>query len=374
MRRRRSTLVFATPGGDENHPWAHALRTALEEQTEVEHCPAELSEEQRQEAIETVPPALPLMRRIMAERSPAATAMRARSVEQRLRDRPPPWLALQLYTNDVLPPFRLDAVYTDIFLGQVAERTDLPGTDWDPEALTDALRREREMLHRCRRVYVTSHWVADYGRRRLGLGNRLVVAGVGPVIEAPEPPPPRDPGRPPRIVFIGNDAERKGLGILLEAYAGIRAERPEVELAVIGRASLESLLPVTWHGHIDARNAGGRARLGGILSEADLFVLPTRFDPVGIAFLDAMSHGLPIVGPRDCMVPEYLEEGVTGRFCRLAADDIARVALECLGDPAACAEMGRRARQVQQSDYRWPRVVRTILDDWRRVRAEELAS
>lgn len=361
-----SRMVFATPGGDDNHPWAWAFVSALQAQIDVEYCLAELSDQERAIAERTVPSSRPLMRKIMVERSEAAAEMRRARVKDRLQRGPRRWLHLQLYTNDVLPLDCLEAVYTDIFLGMLEERgADVPGFDWDAEFLEQALQRERTLLTHCRRVYVTSEWVADYGRRKLGLGDRIVVAGVGAVVAPEEPPGRRDPLLPPRLVFIGNDAERKGLDLVLAAYARIRTVLPNVELSVVGRARVESDLPVMWHGYIDARTHEGCNRLSSILSDATLFLLPTRFDPVAIAFLDAMSHSLPIIGPRDCMVPEYLEEGVTGRFCKRDAEDIARVVLECLRDPAACLAMGSRARDVQQRDYRWDCVVRRILDDWR---------
>lgn len=370
-----SSVLFATPGGDENHPWAQAFLDALRTQVEVSYCPAELSAADRAKAEETVPPATPTMRRIMAERSRAATALRREAVERQRRGKPRRDLQLQLYTNDVLPPDLLDAVFTDIFLANVVARSDeLPGVEWSPEFVSDALARERASLERCRRVYVTSQWVAASGRDDLGLGKRVVEVGVGPVVCPAEAPPPRDSALPPRLLFIGNDADRKGLDLLLEAFGRVRRERANVELAVVGRATFETDLPVIRHGFVDTTTVAGRERLGQVLSDASLFVLPTRFDPVGVAFLDAMSHALPIVGPPDCMVPEFLEDGVTGRFSARTVEDLTRTILSCLGDPAACVAMGRRARERQQQYFRWDLVVGRLLADWRSVMRGEARS
>ena len=85
--------------------------------------------------------------------------------------------------------------------------------------------------------------------------------------------------------------------------------------------------------------------MSSILGSANLLVLPTRFDPVGFACLDAMAHGVAIVGPRSGMLAQFVVDGVTGYHCELSVESVAAAIVKCLSDTERCSWMGRRARE-----------------------------
>ena len=66
----------------------------------------------------------------------------------------------------------------------------------------------------------------------------------------------------------------------------------------------------------------------------DLFVLPSRFDCFGIAFVEAMTFGLPCIGRKICAMPEIIDEGINGEL--VTSDDSEELAslIEkiCVGD------------------------------------------
>lgn len=100
------------------------------------------------------------------------------------------------------------------------------------------------------------------------------------------------------ILFLGSGYARKGLDLVLEAFPLVLAARPEARLVVAGfdsaRASFEA--------RAAELGLAGRARfLGGTLAPAelyaaaDLYVLPTRYDPFANSTLEALAAGLPVV-------------------------------------------------------------------------------
>lgn len=116
------------------------------------------------------------------------------------------------------------------------------------------------------------------------------------------------------ILLTGVDYYGKGADILVEAMkllhekygskyilhlCGIREEIPREDYIVN-------------HGFVD------KNKLTEILQECDLFVLPSRFDCFGIAFVEAMTFGLPCIGRKICAMPEIIDEGVNGE---LVTDD-----------------------------------------------------
>ena len=57
-----------------------------------------------------------------------------------------------------------------------------------------------------------------------------------------------------------------------------------------------------------------KAKLVELLQLCDIFVLPSRFDCFGIAFVEAMSFGLPCVGRNICAMPEIIDRGINGEL------------------------------------------------------------
>ena len=352
------SAALTSPGGDGNHPWPHGLVAALNRMLPTRFVLAELTPTELAAAEETVPQASQLSREVMAQRSDMATAIRGNKARYELSLRPD--LSMQLYTNGLLPIGLLDAIVTDTFLANVVE-ADLPGFEWDPGHLAQSLANEHELVLSASRIYVPSNDLAADASERFGLGDAVVAVGVGPVIE-PSKESSAAAGR--RILFIGNDAERKGLDLVLGAFALVRQQYEDAELNLVGREAAGVGEGVRCLGHIDSRTPAGRSRMSSILGSANLLVLPTRFDPVGFACLDAMAHGVAIVGPRSGMLAQFVVDGVTGYHCELSVESVAAAIVKCLSDTERCSWMGRRARDRQQALFTWDAAASRLYEDW----------
>ncbi len=119
-----------------------------------------------------------------------------------------------------------------------------------------------------------------------------------------------------RILFLGRLNEKKGLLDLLAAMPAVVAAFPKARLVLAGdgeRAMLEKEAArlglasvVEFPGWVDGEY---KARL---LAEATLLVLPSHFEAFGVAVLEAMAWGKPVVATRVGGIPEVLEDGVHG--------------------------------------------------------------
>ena len=117
------------------------------------------------------------------------------------------------------------------------------------------------------------------------------------------------------LLFLGNAYSRKGLGVLLRATALLREERPNLRLVVGGqdrrarrwkRMAQELGLKdsIVWLGPIDSPEACYRG--------ADLYVLPTLYDPAANSTLEALACGLPVITSAMNGAAEILESGLHG--------------------------------------------------------------
>ena len=176
--------------------------------------------------------------------------------------------------------------------------------------------------------------------------------------------PVREHGRPPTVLFVGLQFHRKGGDLLVESFRRVRMRLPDARLVLAGVPVGYIRDPgVTCLGELDKNRPDEAARLVAAYASADVFALPTRFEPFGIAFVEAMHFGLPCLGPRAWAVPEIIADGETG--FTVPVDDVDALTdrlLHLLSDPTLARSMGQAAQARAQRLFTWPHVVRRITD------------
>ena len=171
----------------------------------------------------------------------------------------------------------------------------------------------------------------------------------------------RSPGRArrPTVLFVGRQFQRKGGDVLLDAFGIVREHVPEARLIIIGPQRLEVQTDgVECWGFLDKNVPTQRERLLDAYRSADVFCLPTRFEPFGIVFLEAMFFGLPCVGTDAWAVPEMITDGETGYT--VPVDDVPALAdrlVRLLTNPAEAARMGAAAAARARTEFTWRAVV-----------------
>jgi glycosyltransferase involved in cell wall biosynthesis len=190
-----------------------------------------------------------------------------------------------------------------------------PRWAWEVEA-------ERRILRAADLVACWSRWSSDAAVLDEGVDPARVVlhkqcAFVDPSgIRTHDDSPPRGtPGAPPvRLVFVGNDWERKGGPRLIRWHQERFRDRAEVHVCSAKAPQDRTLQGVVWHG------ATPHDRLmTEILPAADVLVMPTRVDTFLIAAQEAQAVGLPVITSRLAALPEVVRDGRTGLLC--APDD-----------------------------------------------------
>lgn len=119
------------------------------------------------------------------------------------------------------------------------------------------------------------------------------------------------------ILFTGSGWERKGLRFAIEAVE----QMGDVELWVAGRGRNSS----AWRNSGCVRFLGSRKDIPQLCCGADVFVLPTLYDPSSNACLEALAYGLPVVTTQANGFSELLEEGKTGSILD-KPEDVAELA------------------------------------------------
>ena len=119
------------------------------------------------------------------------------------------------------------------------------------------------------------------------------------------------------ILCVAMHNEKKGIDVLLRAFAKIQDREPRLRLVLAGdgplRSQLESLAEsLGIAAKVDFRGRQGRAEIAALLAGCEVFVLPSRSEPFGIVLLEAMACGKPVVSTTAGGIPEIIDDRNTG--------------------------------------------------------------
>jgi glycosyltransferase involved in cell wall biosynthesis len=104
-----------------------------------------------------------------------------------------------------------------------------------------------------------------------------------------------------------------------------------------------------------------------VLQEADLFALTSRHENFGLAVLEAMRAGLPVVVSRSVGIHREITRCGAGIATELDPDEIAFALKQLLGNDFLRHEMGRRGQQLVYTRFAWPRVVESLTNAYERT-------
>ena len=254
------------------------------------------------------------------------------------------------------------------------------------EGLLEPYRSRAQALIRSQLSHVdsfvaVSDYYAGYMSRYLGIpGAKMRVVPLGVNVDRFAPPPSRA-SAPFTLGFLGRIAPEKGLHLLCDAYRDLR-ERGALEgcrIEVAGYLGPEHTAywqsierEVKGWGLADEIRYRGELDLGhkvAFLQALDLFVVPAVYDdPKGMALLEAMACGVPVVAPRRGTYTEMLERTGGGvlvepeNFADLA-DTLRRLA----GDRPLLAELGQRAADGIREHYSTGEMTTRALDVYERL-------
>ena len=120
------------------------------------------------------------------------------------------------------------------------------------------------------------------------------------------------------LLFAGSGWERKGLRFAIEAFE-LRRDR-KLRLLVAGRGDQRGYRPNRFFTEGPVRFLGEVGDLQPIYAAADIFILPSIYDPFSNACLEALAGGLPVITTRGNGFSEIIENGVHGSIVAVPND------------------------------------------------------
>ena len=125
------------------------------------------------------------------------------------------------------------------------------------------------------------------------------------------------------LLFAGSGWERKGLLFAIEAMALCKNRKMRLLVAGRGDARQYQTMRLRFWRENPVEFLGEVADLVPVYAAADIFILPTIYDPFSNACLEALASGLPVITTRSNGFSEIVEDGVHGSVIEDAGNLIA---------------------------------------------------
>jgi glycogen(starch) synthase len=157
----------------------------------------------------------------------------------------------------------------------------------------------------------------------------------------------------PILIYVGRISEEKGLALVLAAFKKLLANHNRARLVMIGDGPYmrEALQIAEQLGIRHRMTCFGEIRHERLLTEqlfrlGDVFVTGSCTETFGIAPLEAMSQGVPVVGVASHGVGETVRSGLDGALAATPSVDAIAACIETVvGDPAGQRRMSHHARR-----------------------------
>ncbi len=168
----------------------------------------------------------------------------------------------------------------------------------------------------------------------------------------------------PTIICVSHyRPPQKRQDILVRAGKGVIEKYPEMKILFIGRGFSESILSLARGLGLDNNILflGGKPRneIPLYLSVSDVFALPTLFEGLPNAVLEALAMGVPVVATKTGSLPEVVENDIDGKLVPLSAEGFAEGILDLLSDRKRLNTMGSSGVRKTRK-FTWENTARGI--------------
>ncbi len=221
---------------------------------------------------------------------------------------------------------------------------------------------EGPLLRDAAAVHFTSQAEADEAAA-LGIPMRGVVIPLGVEIQAPGDrqvllarfPALRDCRV---LLYLSRLDPKKNLESLIDAFAALVAEARDLRLLVCGAGDARYVSAL--HAHAEARGVAEHVTWAGevrgdekssAFALADLFVLPSHSENFGIAVVEAMAAGVPVVVSECIPLADRIVDAGAGWRCGTDASSLANTLRLALGPEVDLRTAGERARALVRAEY-----------------------
>lgn len=178
----------------------------------------------------------------------------------------------------------------------------------------------------------------------------------------------------PLIAFLSRIAPKKGLDLLIPAFARVRQRLPDAVLAIAGSGDAQLVEAVKkniaetgltdhvlWAGFLD------RDRKADLLADADLFVLPSYSENFGVAAVEALYFRTPVIVSDQVGIHNEISRHHAGLVAPCEVSALADAMIEVLSQPELRSTMSANAGELAAGQFSRGRIIDALIANYRAV-------
>lgn len=178
------------------------------------------------------------------------------------------------------------------------------------------------------------------------------------------------------ILFLGRLDWKKGLDILAKAYGNIGMQRNDVHLLIVGdgpenfKAKVKKWFKdkgifegekITFAGMLT-----GREKLEA-LSGSDIFILPSYSENFGMAIVEAMACGLPVVTTNKVGVYREITEAEAGLIVSCDATQVEEALLKIIDNEKLAKDWGKNGKKLAKELFDFKKITDKMIEEFRKI-------
>lgn len=175
-----------------------------------------------------------------------------------------------------------------------------------------------------------------------------------------------------RILYSGNVLPHKGLDILVRSLGLLRSRGIDsFHLSVAGalldqnfHSKITDLVErCDLHDHVEIMGFVSQGEFERLLGESHVMVVPSYYEGYGIAYAEAMGHGMPVIASSAGGAAEMVSDGVDGFLVHPGdCQQLSNRIMTLIEKPELLIEMGRRARERFRSLPTWEESMKRVIE------------
>ena len=220
---------------------------------------------------------------------------------------------------------------------------------------------KRYLLNQGKMLLATSDYLAEETRKYCHSNKTITVLPWGVDLEVFRPTDERKHRSSFRIGFAKRLHELAGPDVLLKAFQDVvhKCDRKLV-LAIAGDGPMKNYLQheslklglgenIQWLGWLDQPQ-----KLSAFYKSLDIFVMPSRVESFGVAAVEALASGIPVIASQCGGIPEIVKHGNNGLLVAPESpNDLARAIISMVKNDLLRETMGKNARLIAETRFSW---------------------
>jgi glycosyltransferase involved in cell wall biosynthesis len=175
------------------------------------------------------------------------------------------------------------------------------------------------------------------------------------------------------ILFMGNRISSKGIFTLIESMRHVKRSYPKARLVLAGRSGREyddyySKLPPALQSSIVDVGVLPKQEKADAFAAADIFVMPSKFESIGLVYLEAWMCSTPVIGSYSKTLSNVITDGDDGFLIDFGDSAmLGKKIVYLLKNDALREEMGNAGKDKVLQNYTWNKITSKIEDLYKNV-------